>query len=193
MGGASDPGDSLDEVVTGIGERVRSLRIKKGMTLLELATETGLSASMLSTVERGRTSPSLGTLHRIAEALGVRMASLFVRDGSGDSPVSRRADQVTDRTAGGAVRRLALFRRDQDVEVYVDEYPAGASHAVRPSHHPGHEFGVVVAGSLEVEVNGGVYDLAEGDAIQYAAQQPHLIRNPSDAPAHAVWVNLRRL
>ncbi|MFE5028262.1 cupin domain-containing protein [Streptomyces sp. NPDC056656] len=92
----------------------------------------------------------------------------------------RRAAAHPWRRARPTSWRLALFRPDHDIEACVDEQPVGASRAVRPSHRSGHEYDVVVGGSLEIEVNGSVFDLGPGDAVQYAAQQSHLIRNASD-------------
>ena len=183
----------LDGLVAGVGARVRALRSQQGMTLSELAEATGLSASMVSTVERGRTAPSLGTLARLASGLGVRVASLFSAAPADESPVLRAADQIVDTTPGGLVRRLAVFQPEKDVEVYVDEYPPGSSHASRPSQHPGQEYGVLLEGALEVELGDEVHVVEAGDAVHYEAKQAHLIRNAGSRPARAVWVNVRRL
>nr|WP_255480884.1 cupin domain-containing protein [Quadrisphaera sp. RL12-1S] len=183
----------MDGLVAGVGARVRALRSQRGLTLSELADATGLSASMVSTVERGRTAPSLGTLARLAQGLGVSVASLFAAAPGEGSPVLRAADQIVDTTPGGLVRRLAVFQPDNDVEVYVDEYPPGTSHAARPSQHPGQEYGVLLEGSLEVELGDEVHLVEEGDAVHYEAKQAHLIRNTGGTPARAVWVNVRRL
>jgi len=188
-----DRSGGLDALVAGVGLQVRALRAKRGLTLAELAEATGLSASMLSTVERGRTAPSLGTLHRLAAGLGVRVATLLAAPVEEGSPVVRLADQIVDQTPGGVVRRLAVFRPEQDVEVYVDEYPPAASHATRPSQHPGQEHGVVLEGALEVELVDDVHVVEAGDAISYEAKQAHLIRNASPGVTRAVWVNVRRL
>jgi len=185
--------DELDGLVAGVGARVRALRSQQGMTLSELAEATGLSASMVSTVERGRTAPSLGTLARLASGLGVRVASLFSAVPADESPVLRVADQIVDTTPGGLVRRLAVFQPEKDVEVYVDEYAPGASHASRPSQHPGQEYGVLLEGALEVELGDEVHVVGAGDAIHYEAKQAHLIRNTGQRTARAVWVNVRRL
>ncbi|GAA2018570.1 XRE family transcriptional regulator [Pseudokineococcus marinus] len=185
--------DGLGALVAGLGQQVRALRAKRGLTLAELAETTGLSASMLSTVERGRTAPSLATLHRLAEGLGVRVTTLLAAPAEEGSPVVRLADQIVDQTPGGVVRRLAVFRPEQDVEVYVDEYPPATSHATRPSQHPGQEHGVVLEGVLEVELPDAVHVVEAGDSISYEAKQAHLLRNASPGVTRAVWVNVRRL
>ena len=183
---------SLDEVLEGIGSRVRSFRLKSGLTLQELALKSGLSASMLSTVERGQTSASVGTLHALAEAFGISLNSFFLRADQSD-PVNRVEEQLIERTAGGVERRLALDNGEHSLELYFDDYPVGARHAIRPSHHAGYEYGLVIEGRLLVELDDESFELNAGDAIQYPARRGHLLSNAGDVPARTVWVNLRRL
>ncbi|MCM6763365.1 cupin domain-containing protein [Rathayibacter sp. ZW T2_19] len=186
-------GATLDDVVTGIGERIRALRLRNEMTLQDLAERSSLSLSMLSTVERGRATASLGTLHAIAQALGVQITTLFAANGGDDSPIVPYEDQIRDVTDGGVHRRTAVYRSDFDIEVYVDDYEPGTSHARTPSQHPGHEFGLVIEGELELQLNGEIYTAATGDVAQFGANRAHLIRNAAQAPAKAVWINVRRL
>lgn len=190
---STSPSNDLEDVVVGIGERVRALRLKNELTLQELAERTNLSLSMLSTVERGRTTASLGTLHAIASALGVQITALFARSGADDTPILNFQDQIRDVTDGGLNRRTALYRADLDIEVYVDEYDPDTAHARAPSQHPGHEIGIVLEGELEIQLGGEIFTASAGDVAQYSAKQAHLIRNASSMPAKAVWINLRRL
>lgn len=183
----------LDHVVRDIGERVRALRQRNEFTLNDLSERTGLSLSMLSAVERGRTTPSLGTLHALAAALGVHITALFAQSGGEDSPVTPLADQIVDVTEGGMVRRTAVYRADYDLEVYVDEWAPGTAHARRPSQHPGHEFGVVLEGTLEVQLGDDLFLAEAGDVAQFSARRPHRIVNAGSSAARAVWINLRRL
>lgn len=183
----------LGSLIGDVGERIRTLRQRNDFTLQDLGDRTGLSLSMLSAVERGKTSPSLSTLHAIAQALGVQVASFFTRTGGGDSPIVRRSDQIVDTTEGGMVRRTAVYRADFDLEVYVDEFPAGASHARVPSQHPGHEFGVVLDGELSIQLGEEVFTAEAGDVAQFSGRRAHLIVNEGTDNARAVWINLRRL
>ncbi|UFU14099.1 cupin domain-containing protein [Curtobacterium sp. C1] len=186
-------GDDLDAVVVGIGERIRALRQKNELTLQDLAERTSLSLSMLSTVERGRTTASLGTLHAIARALGVQITTLFAQSGADDSPIVEFRDQIRDVTDGGLHRRTAAYRADLGIEVYVDDFDPHTSHARTPSQHPGDEIGVVLEGELELQLGGEIFSAAAGDVAQFSARRAHLVSNVSDRPARAVWINLRRL
>jgi transcriptional regulator with XRE-family HTH domain len=93
------------DALAAIGNRIRDLRGQKGLTLQALSEQTGLSPSMLSLVERGQTSPSIGTLVVISSALGVHMSDLLaVEDRTARDPVSRASEQpiLRDGTRGPA-------------------------------------------------------------------------------------------
>lgn len=186
-------GTELDDLVGNIGERVRVLRQRNSMTLQELSERTGLSLSMLSAVERGKTSPSLATLQAIAQGLSVQVGTLFVRSDGEDSPIIDQADQIVDLTEGGMRRRTAVYRADFDLEVYVDEFAPGTSHARVPSQHPGHEFGIILDGQVDIQLGDDLYTAKAGDVAQFSGRRAHLIENRTDQPARAVWINLRRL
>ena len=185
--------DGVDDMLISLGVKLRALRLKRGLTLKALAAETGLSASMLSMVERGRASPSIGSLVALASALGVHMSGLFDREGAADiEPVHRLADQPVIETGQGVARRLAIVDDDQNVEVVVNEYPPGTASASRPLHHAGHEYGVLLEGMLTVEFEDASYHLRPGDAIGYSSESPHRISNGGARRAKALWINIGR-
>ncbi|MCM3695918.1 MULTISPECIES: helix-turn-helix domain-containing protein [Microbacterium] len=182
----------LESTLAVIGSRVRSLRRERQLTIVELAAMTELSVSMISTVERGQTAPSLTTLHALAEALEVPLASLFVVGMTTESPVVPLDQQTEWETAGGATRRLAVDNLELGVEMYVDTYEPGDTHNRQPSHHRGYEFGLVVDGTLTVALDDEKHQVGPGDAVHYVAQRNHLISNEGDETVRAVWFNLRR-
>ena len=189
----SNDTDAVDDALVSLGIKVRALRRKRGLTLQELAASTGLSSSMLSMVERGRASPSIGTLVTVASALGVHMSALFDReDGADPEPVHRAAEQPVVETPEGVLRRLAIVDEEHDVEVVINEYPGGTASASRPLHHAGHEYGVVLEGVLTVEFDDASYHLSAGDAIAYSSETPHRLSNPGTRRARAVWINIGR-
>lgn len=182
----------LESTLAVIGSRVRSLRRERQLTIAELAAMTELSVSMISTVERGQTAPSLTTLHALSTALEVSLDSLFVVGTSAESPVVPAGQQTEWETAGGATRRLAIDSLELGVEMYVDTYEPGDTHNREPSHHRGHEFGIVLEGTLTVALDDEKHHVEAGDAIHYVAQRNHLISNEGDHRVRAVWFNLRR-
>jgi transcriptional regulator with XRE-family HTH domain len=174
---------NTDETVMAIGARIRRMRSERNLTLQKMSSKTGLSASMLSMVERGRTSPSIGTLVVISSALRVQMIELFdVDEPIGSSPLNRRADQPTVETSAGVQRSVAHNDRVRGLE----------ASALTPVHHEGTEYGIVIDGRLVVALDGIEYELQSGDSISYDSSTPHLISNPGRLKARTVWVNLTR-
>lgn len=186
-------GDSTEDAIALIGTRIRDVRTLKGMPLRALADQTGLSMSMLSLVERGKASPSIGTLIAICSALDVHMADLLapvslVRQ----SPVSRAEDQPVVQTRAGVERRILRDDRANGVEIAINQYAPDTGSAPTPIHHEGFEYGIVLEGQLTVELDGTVHTLKPGDLISYESARNHRIRNDGPRKARALWVNLRR-
>ncbi|HEX2368599.1 MAG TPA: cupin domain-containing protein [Acidimicrobiia bacterium] len=189
----ADTDSAAVETLHAIGTRIRSLRSRGNLTLQELGEMTGLSASMLSLVERGKTSPSIGTLVAISYALGVHMRDLVSGDRPSEpDPVSRREEQPEFHTPSGVRRRVLRDDRQRGLEVAVNEYAPGTSSAERPLHHEGFEYGVLIEGKLVVQIGDEEYQLRPGDLVSYNSGVPHRISNPGKRMARALWVNLDR-
>jgi transcriptional regulator with XRE-family HTH domain len=194
---SSQPPSELLDLATNallaIGSRIRQLRSERGLTLQGLAELTGLSASLLSLVERGKTSPSIGTLVAIAHAFDVHMTDLMpdVRN-TERLPVLRSDEQRVYATPEGVNRRILRDDRVRGLEVALNEYGPGGRSADSLLHHAGYEYGVVIEGTLTVEVDGHSYELQSGDSIAYDSTHPHRIINRGRGAARAMWVNLDR-
>ncbi|MCR1781084.1 cupin domain-containing protein [Nocardioides carbamazepini] len=187
------PQHSADQTIALVGARIRGLRSRQGLTLKDLAERTGVSVSMLSMLERGVASASIGTLVSVASALGVHMYDLFDHPDNGkNSPVTRRDEQTVAQTSEGATRRVAHQDAAAGVELAVNTYLPGSASGPTATHHEGREFGVVLAGRLRVELDGETHDLEVGDAIAYGSVLPHRISNVGDVDTVAVWVNIDR-
>lgn len=146
---------------------------------------------MVSMVERGRTSPSIGTLVAIASALGVHMSELFELEVDGPRDAVQRADeqQVVEAT-GGVLRRLVQVDPRRGLELVVNEYAPGTASAVQVTHHTGYEYGYVLEGVLTVELQNTSHRIEQGDSIAFESTRPHRIVNMGTVRARAVWVNL---
>jgi transcriptional regulator with XRE-family HTH domain len=180
-----------NETLHVLGASVRMARKRRRMTLQDLADRTGVSVSMLSMLERGVASPSIGTLVSVSSALGVHMAQLF-QDPSAQapSPVRRRADQVVVQAAEGVSRRLVHTDMEHDLEMVINEYEPGTSSSKTPVHHDGMEFGLIISGTLTVSLDEVDYDLEPGDGIAYSSSAPHVLTNNGLVKARAVWINV---
>ena len=182
---------NADQTIAMVGARIRTFRSRQGLTLKEVAERTGVSVSMLSMLERGVASASVGTLVSVSSALGVHMYDLFDHPTEGQvSPVTRRSEQSLVSTSEGATRRVIHHDAQLGVEMAVNEYEPGGASGPQATHHPGRECGVVIQGLLSVELEGQRYDLEPGDSIAYASTRPHRISNQGTQLAVAVWMNI---
>ncbi len=189
--GATSGTNAADETIRKVGSTIRARRKQVNMTLNDLAESTGVSVSMLSMLERGVAGASIGTLVAVASALRLQMHDLFDHPETDEvSPVTPRAAQTEVETSEGVVRRIAHHAADRGLEMAVNEYAPGTASGDKPVHHGGREYGIVISGSLTVELDGTSYKLRAGDAISYDSSTPHRIANEGRSPARAVWVNL---
>jgi len=177
--------------ITRVGARIRARRKAEGLTLNDVAASTGVSVSMLSMLERGLAGASIGTLVAVASALHMQMYDLFEEPQyDGPEPVTRRDEQPQIETAEGVLRRLAHHSHEDGLEMAINEYEPHTASSEQATHHEGREFGIVLSGSLLIELDGVEHALRPGDAITYDSSVPHRIVNPGRSRARAVWVNL---
>src|SRR5262245_2187878 len=135
-------GTSTDQTIARVGARIRALRSRQGLTLKDVADRTGVSVSMLSMLERGVATASVGTLVSVAYALGTHMHDLFdhPQGGGGDSPVTRFADQTIVTMSEGTTRRIAHLDSEAGLEFAVNEYESHGASGSNATHHNGREF-----------------------------------------------------
>lgn len=190
VGGLGDP---TTIALTAIGLRIKEIRSSRGMTLQGLSDASGVSASMLSLVERGRASPSIGTLVVIASSLGVTMSDLVAAEIVADEKlVVRASDPKSIETVQHVIRRVLREDRSRGVSIALNEYAPGTGSADQPVSHDGFEYGFVLEGQLTVTVDGTTYVLEAGDLISYNSHRPHRIWNYSHARVRTIWYNLTR-
>jgi transcriptional regulator with XRE-family HTH domain len=162
---------------------LRAVRTQHGMTLDDLAGETGLTKSYLSKVERGQSTPSIAAALKIARALKVDVAQLFSDDASTSSITVERA--VTDSAERHhPVAAAMLGKAMSPFVVRPGRQFTGHPH---PSH-PGQEFLFVHAGRAELSYHGDIVTLAQGDCAYIDASVPHKLRQLGDHPAVVIVV-----
>ena len=179
--------DAVTEV--DVGERLRDIRRSRRATLRTVADRAGVSESFLSQVERGRASASIASLRRIAGALGVSVADLFEPGGPPRPRVLRR-DARPSLAFGILGRKLLLTPRPlQHLEVFMGELDPGGSTGAEPyAHGDSEELFVVLAGSVQLELGGELYDLEQGDSIDYRSSTPHRVANVGEGRAEVMWI-----
>jgi transcriptional regulator with XRE-family HTH domain len=185
--------EATASALVAIGERIRDVRQGKNMTLQALAESTRLSVSMLSLVERGRASPSIGSLIVIASALGITMSDLVVSEPTSEEELVVRASQhnVVE-TAQHVIRRLIREDRARGVSIAINEYQPNTGNSDAPVAHAGFEYGFVLEGTLTVEVDKTSYVLKSGDLISYNSRRAHKIWNHGKRKVRTMWFNLDR-
>jgi transcriptional regulator with XRE-family HTH domain len=171
-----------------MGARLREARNRRGLTLSQLAERTGLTKGFLSQVERDMTSPSVGTLVRLCDALGVAVGDLI--EGT-PGPVIRAADRPAISFGGQGVSEFRLTPAGEArlLVLQSDIAPGGGSGDEAYGLAADAEFVLVLEGLLDIEVSGSRHRLAAGDALTFDAGAEHRWRNPSTvAPARVLWV-----
>lgn len=172
-----------------LGARVRAYRELRRMSLRNAANAAGVSPSFLSQLERGHTAGSIGTLRRLAAALGVSLADFFSDDQPVAPRVLRRADRPWLDSEPGCSKYLITRRPLQHLEAYVGEFEPGSSTGHEQyTHGDSQEVLLVVAGSVALWLDGTVHRLSTGDSIEFRSSTPHRIDNDTDAPAEVVWI-----
>ena len=172
-----------------IGARVKALREAAGLSLRDLAARSGVSAPMLSQVERGETSPTLTLAARIAAGLELRLSQLLRLDESGAVTIVRagRAPARRQPPAWPQLRGLTAAQPGQRAEVSRHVLaPGGATGAADdpPMHEPGsRETALVERGSPVLVCDGQRHELREGDCVTFDADLPHHFENPAATDA----------
>lgn len=175
-----------------IAERVRELRAQRGLSLEALASQTGVSRSMISLIERGESSPTAVVLEKLATGLGVVLASLFEPAGTSPagaaaaSPVARQADQPAWRDPDSGYRRRNVSPPGPYPFRIVDvHFPPGARVAFESAARdaPVHQQVWVLEGEMDVACGEERHRLRSGDCFAMTLDGPNLFHNPTRQPA----------
>lgn len=167
-----------------VGAQVRALRRKRGLSLRALAEVCELSPNTISLVERGVTSPSVSTLHRLATALRVPITVFFeVQAEQVQMLLSRAGERPRSGSAAVVLENLGAGLANQTLEPFVVTLKPGAGSGKQVMVHAGHELVYCLQGEVEYEVADQRCRLAAGDSLLFEARLPHRWRNPNDKPA----------
>lgn len=179
-----------------MGIQLRSLRKAKQMSLVQVAEAAGLSIGMVSQIERGLASPSIKSLRKLSEALGVPVGWFF-HPQTGGRPseretIVRRADRRQLRLSTAATHELGAMELltpdlSGDIELLLLTLEPGFDSG--PAHrHRGQEAGLVLAGALDLWVGDDQFVVNQGDSFRFASGDPHRYANASERTTQVVWV-----
>jgi transcriptional regulator with XRE-family HTH domain len=181
-----------------IGERIKRLRLKKSMGLVELGRHTGLSASFLSQLETGRVVPTLRNLARIAMVFSKDLSYFFESEPSTLFRVHRKKERVRLPQSGVDdptyyFESLGYMVPDRQLDPYYAEFiPLKKTVDVRPHVHPGYEFLYLLEGEMEIRHADKTYAIEAGDGIYFDASTPHAYRCLGKIPAVAIIVTMHQ-
>ena len=171
--------EDFEEVLDGVGPRLRMLRQERGTTLAELAAATGISLSTLSRLEAGQRRPTLELLLPLARAHQVQLDELVDAPPTGDPRIHARPIKRKD----GAVL-IPLTRRPGGLQAYKQIVPAGWPGG-EPSQktHEGYDWLYLLSGRIRLLLGDKDILLAEGEVVEFDTRVPHWFSNPGPGPA----------
>jgi transcriptional regulator with XRE-family HTH domain len=181
-----------------IGERIKRLRLKKSMGLVELGKHTGLSASFLSQLETGRVVPTLRNLARIAMVFSKDLSYFFESEPQPMFRVHRRKERVRLPQTGTDspsyfFESLAYMVPDRHMDPYFAEFvPVDESHEAKAHMHPGFEFLYVLEGELHIRHGDHRCVIAPGDSLYFDSSIPHSYICEGEKPASALIVTMHQ-
>jgi transcriptional regulator with XRE-family HTH domain len=180
-----------------IGEKLRSLRLRKGMGLVELGKHTGLSAALLSKLERAKLFPTLPTLLRIAMVFGVGLDYFFTDERKRRVVgVTRRAERVRFPERPGSQEVPYYFEcldyraTERKLSAYLADFQDLPAEKAKPHQHAGIEFLFVLKGSLTLKIGSDEYLLDAEDAIYFDSAVQHSYRRRGPKPCTGVIVTV---
>jgi transcriptional regulator with XRE-family HTH domain len=167
-----------------VGLQLRALRQKRGLSLRTLAELCDLSPNTISLIERGDSSPSVSTLHRLATALNVHITAFFEeRAEPVETVLTHAAERPRSGNAHVLLESLGTGLEEQSIEPFLVTMKPGADSGQQPMVHTGQEMVYCLQGEVEYEVASQLHRLAEGDTLLFEARLPHRWRNPGGSPA----------
>jgi transcriptional regulator with XRE-family HTH domain len=174
-----------------IGAKIKAFRKNQNTTIKQISEKVGVSESYISQLEHNKVNPSLGTLKKLATALGVNMVDFFSNGSSEDDVVVRKNQRRKIVYPGGQIHGglMASNISTKTMEpLYTTIEPGGDT--VDPYRHGenSEEFGVVIKGELLLVVDGVEYHLKQGDSFYFKSSQPHRWANLGKVTTEVVWV-----
>lgn len=178
-----------DALSVDVGDRLRELREERNLSMRALARLSGLSANELSMIERGKSTPSVSTLYKLAEAMEVPITCFFRTERPQNNIVFRKANERTRVSFHrGLWEGLGGEEFSGDVEPFMMTLEGGANSGRFPMIHSGHEFVMCLRGQLEYQIENQYFILGPGDSVLFAADLKHQWRNPGNTVANTIIV-----
>ena len=178
-----------DAISVDVSLRLRELREARGISMRTLASRSGLSANALSMIERGKTSPSVSTLYKLASALSVSITAFFATETEKKQVVFLKSDSRTRLSfTRGVFEALGGENFIGRVEPFMLTMESGASCGPHDIVHSGHEFVFCLRGQIDYTVEKDTFRLEPGDSLLFASKLRHRWKNPASVVANALII-----
>lgn len=179
----------LNFVSEDIGKKLRGLRKARRFSIRALAELSGLSVNTLSLIENGKTSPSVNTLHQLAQSLNIPITAFFENEQHKKRVVYQRAGERQLLVfSQGHMESLSEGMPQMGSEPFITRLEAGATSGEAPIIYPGREFIYCLEGHITYTVENEVYPLAPGDSLIFDSYAPHSWRNTASVSSSALLV-----
>jgi transcriptional regulator with XRE-family HTH domain len=167
------------EFVSSIGERIRSLRSAKKMSLQDLALKTDLTPSSISQIERGLSNPSIGALKRIAKTLGVPAFYFLMQESLDEAEIIVRNNmrKTLKNPNSNVIYELLSPKLNKSMEVVFVTLKPGQVSSKDFFMHTGEEACIVLSGKVALKLGETHYEMQKGDCCQFNAEIPHKYLN----------------
>lgn len=173
-----------------VGSRIRSLRERQGLSLRSLSTRCGLSTNAISQIERGENSPTVSSLHQLANALGVSITELFRGDHEHSVIFVPAEARLMTEYDGVRMESLGIGLPYQQLQPFLVTISPGAGISDEPVAHEGEEFIHCLAGEIDYRVGPERYNLRAGDSLLFQSARPHHFHNGAGVPATCLLIFL---
>lgn len=175
-----------------MGERIKKKRDGLGLQVKDLSAMIGVTPSLISQIEKGKATPSIVTLKKVAVALKTTVGELIgENENLGQHPLLKSTERrfAKKNKQGTSSHLLSYHDPSKQIEPYIIQFKKnGNSTDIMTTNFPGQEFCFVIKGSFKAVVNEKQYDLEEGDGFYFNSSRPHLFTNTSNEPAELLWV-----
>lgn len=188
------PCPETDALSEKLGQTIQRLRTADKLSLSELSTMSGVAKSMISQIERNETNPTLATVSRLSQALGISVESVFAGNAQNTPLIQHNRIQdtplLTSEDGLCELRITGWIETVQWAQWY--DFKAARGGRLESSPHPAGsvENLTVLTGTLKVTVDGNSWTAIAGETLRYQADRPHVIENIGTEPAHATMVNI---
>ncbi len=178
--------------MNNLGEKIKYYRKDKGLTLKELSQITGLSVGFISNIERNQNSPSVSNLQQICTALNINLMEI-IQDGSEKTPVLKKNERKTIFSSTSEHTKIEMLTKgNHNLNGIAITIEGNSDYSDLSWGHNYDEIGIVVRGSLEIELEDKVYYLEEGDSIYLEKFTPHRYRNPEEIKNVTFWFSVKK-